>query len=29
MTHEEILSDYVDLEKAALVAALAFAQRSS
>ena len=29
MTHEEILSDYVDLEKDDLVAALAFAQRPS
>lgn len=29
MTHEEILSDFVDLEKDDLVAALVFAQRSS
>jgi uncharacterized protein (DUF433 family) len=29
MTHEEILSDYVDLEKDDLVAALAFAQQPS
>jgi uncharacterized protein (DUF433 family) len=29
MTHEEILTDYMDLEKDDLVAALAFAQRSS
>lgn len=29
MTHEEILSDYVDLEKDDLVAALAFAQSPS
>ncbi len=29
MTHEEILSDYVDLEKDDLVAALAFAQPPS
>ena len=29
MTHEEILSDYEDLEKDDLVASLAFAQRPS
>jgi len=29
MTHEEILTDYMDLEKDDLVAALAFAQRPS
>jgi uncharacterized protein (DUF433 family) len=29
MTHEEILSDYMDLEKDDLVAALAFAQQPS
>jgi uncharacterized protein (DUF433 family) len=29
MTHEEILTDYMDLEKDDLVAALAFAQQPS